>query len=128
MSMNRVFLAGNLTRDPDLRSTSGGTSVLSFGLAVNERQKNGRTGEWEDRPNFFDCTMFGKRAEAVSRYLSKGSKVALEGRLKWSQWERDGQKRSKVEVIVEELEFMSQKAASYDGGYEPDVYDESIPF
>ena len=128
MSMNRVFLAGNLTRDPDLRSTSGGTSVLSFGLAVNERQKNGRTGEWEDRPNFFDGTMFGKRAEAVSRYLSKGSKVALEGRLKWSQWERDGQKRSKVEVIVEELEFMSQKAASYDGGYEPDVYDESIPF
>ena len=128
MSINRVLLAGNLTRDPDLRSTSGGTSVLSFGLAVNERQKNGSTGEWEDRPNFFDCTMFGKRAEAVSRYLSKGSKVALEGRLRWSQWERDGQKRSKVEVIVDELEFMSQKAASYDDGYEPDVYDDAIPF
>lgn len=128
MSINRVFLAGNLTRDPETRSTAGGTCVLTFGLAVKERQKNSQTGEWEDRPNFFDCTMFGKRAEAVSRYLSKGSKVALEGRLKWSQWERDGQKRSKVEVIVEELEFMSQKAASYDGGYEPDVYDSEIPF
>lgn len=129
MSMNRVLLSGNLTRDPETRSTAGGTCVLSFGLAVNERQKNGSTGVWEDRPNFFDCTMFGKRAEAVSRYLSKGSKVALEGRLRWNQWERDGQKRSKVEVIVEELEFMSQKAAEPEGdGYEPDVYDDDLPF
>ena len=129
MSINRVLISGNLTRDPELRQTGGGTQVLSFGVAVNDRRRNPQTGEWEDYPNFIDCTMFGARAEALSRYLSKGTKVAIEGKLRWSQWERDGQKRSKVEVIVEELEFMSQKAAEPEGdGYEPDVYDESIPF
>lgn len=109
MSINRVIISGNLTRDPELRSTSGGTNVLSFGVAVNDRRRNQQTGEWEDYPNFIDCTMFGARAEALSRYLSKGTKVAIEGKLRWSQWERDGQKRSKIEVIVDELEFMSSR-------------------
>lgn len=109
MSINRVVISGNLTRDPELRSTSGGTQVLSFGVAVNDRRRNQQTGEWEDYPNFIDCTMFGARAEALSRYLSKGTKVAIEGKLRWSQWERDGQKRSKIEVIVDELEFMSSR-------------------
>lgn len=106
MSINRVTITGNLTRDPDLRSTAGGMPVLGFGVAVNDRRKNQQTGEWEDYPNFIDCTMFGARAQSISRFLSKGSKVAIEGKLRWSQWERDGQKRSKIEVIVDDLEFL----------------------
>ena len=157
MSINRVNISGNLTRDPELRATAGGTQVLSFGVAVNDRRRNPQTGEWEDYPNFVDCTMFGTRAEAVSRYLSKGSKVAIEGKLRYSSWERDGQRRSKLEVIVDEIEFMSRgqqggqgapaPSAGYGqdfygarGGYAPapqapapvppavDVYDEAIPF
>lgn len=108
MSINRVIISGNLTRDPELRNTQSGMAVLQFGMAVNERVKNQQTGEWEDRPNFIDCAMFGNRAEAVSRYLSKGTKVTVEGKLRYSQWERDGQKRSKLEVVVDELEFMSR--------------------
>ena len=109
MSINKVLISGNLTRDPELRSTASGTSVLGFGVAVNDRRRNQQTGEWEDYPNFIDCTMFGARAESVSRFLSKGSKVAIEGKLRWSQWERDGQRRSKIEVIVDEIEFMSSR-------------------
>ena len=154
MSINRVIVSGNLTRDPELRSTAGGMAVLGFGVAVNDRRKNQQTGEWEDYPNFIDCTMFGARAEALSRYLNKGTKVSIEGKLRWSQWEREGQKRSKIEVIVDELEFMSSRgdSSSYGGGmgggysaptpsapaYAPapapvvnassSVYDEDIPF
>ena len=149
MSINRVNISGNLTRDPELRMTSGGTQVLSFGVAVNDRRRNPQSGEWEDYPNFVDCTMFGTRAEAVGRYLSKGSKVAIEGKLRYSSWERDGQRRSKLEVIVDEIEFMSRNQQGQ-GGYAPapapmgqqhpapqvpvqtppavDVYDEDIPF
>ena len=111
MSINRVNISGNLTRDPELRATAGGTQVLSFGVAVNDRRKNPQTGDWEDYPNFVDCTMFGTRAEAVSRYLSKGTKVAIEGKLRYSSWERDGQRRSKLEVIVDEIEFMIRQSA-----------------
>ena len=120
MSINRVIISGNLTRDPELRSTASGMPVLGFGVAVNDRRKNQQTGEWEDYPNFIDCTMFGTRAQSLSQYLQKGTKVSIEGKLRWSQWERDGQKRSKIEVIVDELEFMSSRnsnggAPSYGG-------------
>lgn len=144
MSINRVNISGNLTRDPELRVTSGGTQVLSFGVAVNDRRRNPQTGEWEDYPNFVDCTMFGTRAEAVKRYLSKGSKVAIEGKLRYSSWERDGQRRSKLEVIVDDIEFMNARPASSPsaspaaGGGEPqytvpetpalEIADEDIPF
>ena len=135
MSINRVIITGNLTRDPELRATQSGMQVLSLGVAVNDRRKNQATGEWEDVPNFVDCTMFGTRAEAVSRYLSKGTKVAIEGKLRYSSWEKDGQRRSKLEVIVDEIEFMSrreqpaQAAAPVQAQAEPlDVYDEDIPF
>lgn len=135
MSINVVVISGNLTRDPELRHTNGGTQVLSFGVAVNDRRRNPQSGEWEDYPNFVDCTMFGARAEALSRYLSKGTKVALSGKLRYSSWERDGQKRSKLEVIAEEIEFLSrdgdvartaapqQAAPQY-----PEVAYEDIPF
>jgi single-strand DNA-binding protein len=105
-SINKAIITGNLTRDAELRATTTGTSVLRFSVAVNERVKNPQTGEWEDRPNYIDCTMFGTRAEGVQPYLAKGTKVAIEGRLHWNQWEKDGQKRSKVDIIVDELVLM----------------------
>lgn len=110
MSINRVVVSGNLTRDPELRATPGGTQVLGFGVAVNDRRRNQQTGEWEDYPNFIDCTMFGNRAEALSRILRKGMKVAIEGKLRYSSWEdkNGGGRRSKVEIIPAEVVLMSQ--------------------
>ena len=104
------MISGNLTRDPELRATGGGTQILQFGVAVNDRARNQTTGEWEDRPNFIDCIMFGSRAESLSRFLSKGTKVAIEGKLRYSSWEgKDGQRRSKIEVVVDDLEFLSSR-------------------
>lgn len=110
MSINRVVVSGNLTRDPELRVTPGGTQVLGFGVAVNDRRRNQQTREWEDYPNFIDCTMFGNRAEALSRILRKGMKVAIEGKLRYSSWEdkNGGSRRSKVEIIPDEVVLMSQ--------------------
>lgn len=107
MSINNVIITGNLTRDPELRNTASGTSVLQFSVAVNDRVKE--NGEWKDRANYIDCTMFGSRAEALSRLLRKGSKVAVQGKLHWSSWEKDGQKRSKVEVWPNEVELLTPK-------------------
>ncbi|MCX8007556.1 MAG: single-stranded DNA-binding protein [Coriobacteriia bacterium] len=110
MSINRVIISGNLTRDPELRATPNGMSVLKLGVAVNDRRKNPSTGEWEDVPNFVDVTMFGARADALARFLKKGTKVAIEGRLRWSQWETpEGDKRSKLEVVADEVEFLSAR-------------------
>lgn len=111
MSINRAFLAGNLTGNPELRATPSGMAILDFGLAVNERRKNQQTGQYEDRPNFFTCKIFGNRAEALSRILTKGMHVSIEGHLQWSSWEdkNGGGKRSKIEVIVDELELMTQR-------------------
>lgn len=115
MSINRVTISGNLTRDPELRATPGGTQVLSFGVAVNDRRKNQQTGQWEDQPNFIDCTLFGNRAEALSRILRKGMKVAVEGRLRQSRWQdkQTGQNRSKIEVIPDEVDLMQQQQQGY---------------
>ena len=149
MSINRVNISGNLTRDPELRATPNGQQVLTFGVAVNDRMRNQQTGEWEDVPNYVDCVVFGSRAEALSKFLSKGSKVAIEGRLRYSSWEtKDGQHRSKLEVSVDEIEFMSSKQTSstpkpsappaspapkpaappVPSTPPADVYDEDIPF
>lgn len=108
MGINRVCISGNLTRDPQLRASQSGTSVLSFGMAVNERTKQ-PDGNWGDKANFVDCVVFGNRADALAKFLTKGTKVAIEGRLSYSSWEKDGQKRSKLEVIVDDLELMSRK-------------------
>ena len=120
MSINRVNISGNLTRDSELRAMQGGTQILNFGVAVNDRRRN-QQGEWEDYPNYVDCVMFGSRANALNRYLVKGTKVAIEGKLRYSSWERDGQRRSKLEVVVDELEFMSSRNNSNggNGGYAP---------
>ena len=127
MSINRVNISGNLTRDSELRSANNGTAILNFSVAVNDRRKNPQTGEWEDVPNYVDCVVFGTRATALNRMLKKGTKVAIEGKLRWSSWEaKEGGKRSKLEVIVDELELMNapkQKQAA-----PVDAYDADLPF
>ena len=136
MSINRCIISGNITRDPDLRRTQSGMSILNIGVAVNDRRKNSQTGEWEDYANFIDCVLFGSRAESLGGILSRGMKVAIEGKLRWSQWEKDGQKRSKIEVVIDDIEFMSQKQGgqSHNGPQEPEyveatVYaDSDLPF
>ena len=139
MSINKVVITGNLTRDPELRSTASGMNVLKIGVAVNDRRKNQSTGEWEEVPNFVDVTVFGNRAEPLSRFLSKGAKVAIEGKLRWSQWENpQGEKRSKLEVVADEIEFMSSRDGGSSGGgsYKapaeatpaPELDGEEIPF
>ena len=149
-NINRACISGNLTRDAELR---GGGNVLSFSVAVNDRRKNPDTDEWEDVPNFIDCVVFGNRAAKLEQWLTKGTKVFVEGKLRWSQWETDGRKRSKVEVVVSEVEFsrprdgdaprqQARPAQPQGGGYvaalgayQPTLpaqqagsYDEEIPF
>lgn len=133
MSINSVSISGNLTRDPELRTANSGMSILRLGVAVNERRKVG--DEWEDYANFVDVTVFGKRGEALSRFLAKGTKVAITGKLHQNRWEaQDGSKRSAIEVIADEVDVM-QKSGGSSSGSEPryeDVRDdlgaEEIPF
>lgn len=133
MSINHVSITGNLTRAPELRATQGGTPVLSFGIAVNDRRKNQQTGQWEDEPNFFECVTFGNRATALSDILTKGMKVAIAGKLHYSSWEKDGQKRSKVDIIANEIELMQNRKPQQEQQYQPAAapqvaYDDDIPF
>ena len=128
MAINRVIITGNMTRDMELRQTPSGMAVGQFGVAVNERRKN-QQGQWEDYPNFIDCTMFGQRAQALEKYLKKGTKVAIEGKLRYSSWQdKQGGKRSKVEVVVDEIEFMSRGESQPQPQQQGSVYDQDIPF
>ena len=127
MSINTVAISGNLTRDAELRQTNGGTAVLRFTVAVNEPRKNNQTGEWDDYTNYVDCTMFGKRAASIERYMLKGTKVTVSGKLRWSQWEKDGQKRSKLEVIPDEVEFTTQQKKQ-EQQESMNLYDDDCPF
>ncbi|MDR1087857.1 MAG: single-stranded DNA-binding protein [Coriobacteriales bacterium] len=120
-NINKVILTGNLTRDSELRALPSGSSVLSFGIAVNDRRKNSSTGDWEDVPNYINCSMFGSRAEGLHKYLLKGTKVGIDGKLRWSSWEKDGQKHSKVDVTVDNLEFLSSRNNSEGGSYQASV-------
>ena len=111
MSINIVTISGNLTRDPELMQ-AGNTSILSFGVAVNDWRRNPQSGQWENVPNFVDCIVFGSRADALAGLLHKGSKVAIDGKLRYSSWEgKDGKKRSKLEVVVNELELMQRETS-----------------
>ena len=115
MTINHVTVSGRLTRDAEMRYTGSGMAVGSFGIAVNERVKNRQTGEWSDRPNYFECTVFGKYAEAIKQRLTKGALVVVDGSLRYSSWDgQDGQKRSKVEIIANEVTTpaMPQQAAT----------------
>ncbi len=105
-NINRVVMTGNLTRDPELRSTPSGTSVCSLRIACNTRRK-GASGEWEDKPNYFDVTVWGAQGENCARYLSKGRPVAIDGRLEWREWETEsGQKRQAVDIIADSVQFL----------------------
>jgi single-strand DNA-binding protein len=116
-NINRVVLVGNLTKDPELRSTSSGTSVCKLRLAVNTRRKD-ETGQWVDKPNYFDVTVWGNQAESCAQYLSKGRPVGVDGRLEWREWEAtDGSgKRQAVEVVAESVQFLGSRG---DSGGEP---------
>jgi single-strand DNA-binding protein len=105
MNINRVVMTGNLTRDPELRSTGSGLSVCKLGVACNTRRKNG-AGEWEEKPNFFRVTVFGAQGENCAQYLKKGRPVAIDGRLEWSQYERDGQTRESIDIIADTVQFL----------------------
>lgn len=135
MSINKVVITGNLTREPELKRTASGMAILNLGVAVNDRRKDPKSGEWGDYANFIDCVMFGTRAESISNYLHKGTKVAIDGKLRWSQWEREGQKRSKVEVTVDDIEILTPKGEQPNSPQaqapievQAEVYDDDIPF
>lgn len=150
-NINVVIVSGNLTRSPEVRRTQSGMAIMSFGIAVNDRKKNNQTGEWEDVAGFYDVTMFGARAESLSKYIDKGTHVVVSGKLRWSQWQdkQTGNKRSKVEIIAEDVELPprqqghqqtsqplnqggSYQASTSTSGPEIDPYgmyaDDSIPF
>lgn len=129
MSLNQVSVSGNLGADAELRSTRGGTPVLTFALAVNERVKQA-DGTWGDRASWIDCVLFGARAQALADWLRKGNKVAVQGRLRTSTWERDGVSYKRTEVVVEEVDLMTVRRDKQQGAAQdaPGVYDEDVPF
>lgn len=115
-SINRVVLVGNLTRDPELRHTPSGTAVCSLRLAVNTRRKD-ETGQWVDKPNYFDVTVWGAQGERCAQYLAKGRPVAIDGRLEWREWEsQDGGKRQAVEVVADSVQFLGSRDGAGEGG------------
>ncbi len=116
-NINRVVLVGNLTRDPELRHTPSGTAVCSLRLAVNTRRKDGATGEWTEKPNYFDITVWGSQGENCAQYLAKGRPVGIDGRLEWREWEaQDGTKRQAVEVIADTVQFLGGRDGAAEGG------------
>jgi single-strand DNA-binding protein len=117
-SYNRVILVGNLTRDPELRYIQSGTAVTDVGLAVNDRRKT-PTGEWVDEVTFVDITVWGRQAETVCEYLTKGSPALFEGRLKLDSWEKDGQKHSKLKVVCERMQLLGGRGGQGGGGERP---------
>jgi single-strand DNA-binding protein len=140
MSINRVCISGNLTRDPEMRSTGSGMAIMQLRMAVNDRRKNSQTGEWEDAPNYVGVVVFGQRAESLSRFLSKGSKIIVDGKLRWSEWDdkNTGEKRSKLEVVADDIDFASGRGEGGGGGTysapapssspSDPVFEDDIPF
>ena len=115
-NINRVVISGNLTRDPELRSIpNSGTSVCSLRIAVNSRRKD-ESGQWVDKPNYFDVTVFGAQGENCAQYLSKGRPVAVDGRLNWREWEKDGVKRQSVDIIADSVQFLGSREGGQGNG------------
>lgn len=116
-NLNKVFLMGNLTHDPEVRYIPSGTAVADLRMAVNERYKDRDSGEWREKPVFVDVTVWRRQAETAGEYLSKGSPVLIEGRLQLDQWETDdGQKRSKLKVTADRVQFLSSSGGGKGGG------------
>jgi single-strand DNA-binding protein len=116
-NINRVVLTGNLTRDPELRSLPSGMSVCSMRIACNTRRK-GASGEWEDKPNYFDVTVWGAQGENCARFLAKGRPVAIDGRLEWREWEEreTGNKRQAIDIIADAVQFLGGREDGPGGG------------
>jgi single-strand DNA-binding protein len=143
-NINRVVLVGNLTRDPELRHTPSGTALCKLRIAVNTRQKDGATGEWGDKPNYFDVTVWGSQGENCAQFLAKGRPVGIDGRLEWREWEQEGVKRQAVEIIADNVQFLGSRdggggeggnqfvpaaaAAAENADFTPQAADDDIPF
>lgn len=135
MAINSVVVSGNLTRDPELRQ-AGSSPVLQMRLAVNDRRKNPQTEQWEDVPNYFDVIVWGARGESLSRILTKGSKITVSGKLRWSEWQnQDGDKRSKVEIVAADVDLAAPGQQSANSAYSDaprppahSISEEDIPF
>ena len=126
-SLNKVCLLGNLTRDPDMRYTPSGTAVASFGLAINRRFRQG--AETKEEVCYVDVTAFGAQAEAICTYLTKGSPALLDGRLRWHQWEKDGQRQSKLDVVADTVQFLARREERAAADNVPTDFDDAdIPF
>lgn len=116
-NINRVVLTGNLTRDPELRSTGSGLSICSLRIASNTRRKDNQTGEWIDKPNYFSVTVFGRQGENAAQYLAKGRPVAVDGRLEWREYQdQQGNKREAVEIIADNVQFLGSAGEGGNGG------------
>jgi single-strand DNA-binding protein len=123
-NINRVVLVGNLTRDPELRHTGGGTPVCSLRVAVNSRRKD-ETGQWADKPNYFSVSVFGNQAESCAQFLAKGRPVGIDGRLDWREWQaQDGSKREAVEIVAESVQFLGSRG---DGEGQPEFVRAAAP-
>jgi single-strand DNA-binding protein len=118
-NINRVVMTGNLTADPELRSLPSGMSVCSLRIACNTRRKNASTGEWEDKPNYFNVTVWGTQGENAARFLHKGRPVAIDGRLEWREWEaQDGTKRQATDIIADSVQFLGSRDEAAGGPIE----------
>jgi single-strand DNA-binding protein len=140
-SINRVVLVGNLTRDPELRHTPSGMSVCSLRLAVNSRRKD-ESGQWVEKPNYFSITVWGNQGESCAQYLSKGRPVAVDGRLDWREYEKDGVKREAIEIVADSVQFLGGRqdgeggapqyvpagASSQADDFSTSATDDDIPF
>ena len=119
-NINRVILTGNLTRDPELRSLPSGMSVCSLRIASNTRRKDGQSGEWVDKANYFDVTIWGRQGENAAQYLSKGRPVAIDGRLEWREWQdKEGNNRQSVEIVADNVQFLGGReegGGGFNGG------------
>ena len=121
-NINRVIITGNLTSDPELRSLPSGTSICKLRVACNTRKKDGASGEWVDKPNYFDVTVWGAQGENCARYLAKGRPVAIDGRLEWREWESpEGQKRQAVDIVADTVQFLGggRDESGGGGGFAP---------
>jgi single-strand DNA-binding protein len=127
-SVNRVVLTGNLTRDPELRSTNNGTSVCALRVAVNTRRKDANTGEWVDKAGYFDVTVWGAQGENCAAYLERGRGVAVDGRLDWREWETDdGSKRQAVSIVAQQVQFLGSQRPDADNGGQREAPASDVP-